>query len=94
MAWLFRKTSNIPVHPFYGFPADGVWIVKNGGTDTRLVMKLPDVPIEAEKLSKIARMKGRLVEIMLNNIPDGPFSIYSFVHHFADKIVEEFMGNE
>ena len=36
----------IPVEPFRGFHADGIWLVKDEGRSNALIMRLPDVPVE------------------------------------------------
>lgn len=61
-----------PVERWTGFPADGVWVVKDAGTKSRLLMRLDSQPVDASKLALLAKTKDEIAEVILAAILDAP----------------------
>lgn len=57
-----------PVEPYHGFPADGVWVVKDMAHSSRLIMRLDGTPEEAPKLAKKAQNKSYIANIIVDTL--------------------------
>ena len=57
-----------PVEPYHGFPSDGVWIVKDMGSNSRLMLRIDSKPEEAPKLAKRAQNVGYLQDVITDRL--------------------------
>ena len=81
-----------PVERFTGFPADGIWIVKDAGSSSQLIMKIPTNPItEVEMLAAMAKIKSDIKEQIVKILLDRNNNSLS-VDSLSDKIAEAILG--
>lgn len=57
-----------PVEPYRGFPADGVWVVKDMGNKASLMLKIDPKPQEAPALAKRAQNVSYLQDIIIDKL--------------------------
>ena len=58
----------VPVEPWYGFPADGIWVVSNAGKSSSLIMRLPKEPLTAETLAQKAEIGKVIIEAVCETL--------------------------
>ena len=57
------------VKPFFGFPSDGVWVVKDAGKSNQLILKLCDIDgMEAIDICVDAKIKHQLKEAIVRRL--------------------------
>ena len=79
----------IPVEPYRGFPADGIWVVKDMAHSSRLILRLSKIPEDAPKLAKKAQNKSFLTNIIVDTLIN---SDAKTTLEIADEISERILG--
>jgi len=80
-----------PVERFSGFPADGVWIVRDAGKNNQLIMRIGPVMRKAETIRYIASTKHHLKEAILEILMQDK---YKTMNDVADAIAEKILEDE
>ena len=88
-----------PVDRFDGFPTDGVWIVKNSGSNQSLMLNLPDCLYTGDELKRIYTktiLKDKMVGVILDELLNGEKNIspVNKAHRIADKIIRSIYDEE
>jgi len=79
-----------PVRRFYGFPADGVWVVRDAQASSALIMKIGGLEYDSENLRKKVLDKERLQKIIEGVMLEGKAqSIADSASAIAEKILED-----
>ena len=79
-----------PVKEFSKFPADGIWVVKDAGKKSQLIMRLPHEPISTSMITRKALVKLSLKEKILEALLDETRMTRDF-DELADDIVEKLL---
>ena len=77
------------VKPFDGFPSDGVWVVKDMGRKSRLIIKLTNDIQHCETLIPHAITKDSISEIIVKEyINHNGKSLQDIADDIAERIIE------
>ncbi len=64
--YIKRGRIYVPVKLFEGFPADGVWLVKDCGRMSQLIMMLDHKPLSSSALANMANARYDIKELVLS----------------------------
>lgn len=79
-----------PVKYWGGFPADGVWIVKDACKMSRLMLQLPEEPVDSNTLAALAKNKEILSGVVAKYLMDDKVRN---IQELADTIAEDLLTN-
>jgi hypothetical protein len=88
--YIKKGRKYLPVEKWDGFPSDGVWVVKDGGKKSRLVLELDERFKSSSALRAIGLTMDKLIQISENIIMENRGkSINEISHEIALAILKE-----